>query len=93
LGRTDLADTAGQVGPVARAEGPRAPTEGPSASQDSLATAAATHAAQLPIRELHSAGRARPRWYVLPRDYLVLRRRHDSLTETTTLPFARPAST
>ena len=38
LGRTDLADTPGEVGPVARPEGPRAPTEGPSTAQDSIAT-------------------------------------------------------
>src|SRR5438046_2713201 len=48
---------------------------------------------ELPIRELHSAGGDRPRGDVLPTDLQVLRRTHDSLTETMTLPFARPAST
>ena len=46
LGRTDLADTAGQVGPVARAEGPGAATEGPPTAQDSIVTATA-HAARI----------------------------------------------
>src|SRR4051794_3426230 len=40
VGRPDLADTAGQMGPVARAEGPRTTTEGAPTAQDSLVTAA-----------------------------------------------------
>ena len=46
LGRADLADAAGQVGPVARAEGPRQQAEGPPTAQDRIVTAAA-HATRI----------------------------------------------
>src|SRR5262249_8702437 len=42
LGRSDLADAAGQVGSLARDEGPRAPTEDPRTPKDRLAAQPST---------------------------------------------------